>query len=275
MTGRVLVVGSVNVDLVASVPTHPRPGETVLGLGLRRLPGGKGANQAVAAAAAGAQVRLVGCVGDDDDGASYLTGLAARGVDVTGVRRVAGRRTGTALVTVAPDGENTIVVVPGANDAVSVGDLGTARLDSADVVLLQLEVPLDVVEQTVRRAAAAGTRTVLNASPHADLPPGVLDLCDPVVANELEAAALSSPPRSLVVTLGSRGARWSRDGDVVQVAAPTVDAVDTTGGGDAFAGTLAAAIAAGAGPRVALERAVAAGSAAVTRHGAQDWALDG
>jgi ribokinase len=104
--------------------------------------------------------------------------------------------------------------------------------------------------------------------------PRVLDLCDPVVANELEAAALSSPPRSLVVTLGSGGARWSRDGDVVQVAAPTVDAVDTTGAGDAFAGTLAAAIADGAGPLAALERAVAAGTAAVTRPGAQDWALD-
>lgn len=273
MTGRVLVVGSLNVDLVATVPAQPRPGETVLGSGLRRFPGGKGANQAVAAAAAGAAVRLVGCVGTDREGAAYLDGLAARGVDVSGVRRVAGRPTGTALITVDPQGENAIVVVPGANAALRPSDLDIDLAD-ADVVLLQLEVPLAVVTEAVRRAAAAGTRVVLNVAPYAELAPDVLDLADPVVANEHEAAALRRPPRSLVVTLGARGARWLRDGTVVEVAAPVADVVDTTGAGDAFAGALAAALATGAAAEAALLNAVGAGSAAVSRPGAQGWLLD-
>jgi ribokinase len=271
MTGRVLVIGSLNVDLVVAVPVHPHPGETVLGSGLRRFPGGKGANQALAAAAAGAAVRLVGCVGADPAGAAYLAGLAERGVDVTGIRRVAGEPTGLALITVDPAGENVIVVVPGANAAVTGDDLDVG---AADVVLLQLEVPLAAVEQVVRRAAAAGTRVVLNLAPYADLPVELLDLCDPVVANEHEAARLPRPPRSLVVTLGAGGARWSRDGDPVHVDAPGVEVVDTTGAGDAFAGALAAALADGADRRAALEEAVAAGAAAVTRAGAQDWTLD-
>ena len=270
MTGRVLVVGSLNVDLVAAVRAHPRPGETVLSTGLRRFPGGKGANQAVAAAAAGAAVRLVGCVGADPDGAAYLDGLAARGVDVTGVRRVAGAPTGTALITVDAQGESAIVVVPGANASLAPGDVD---LRDADVVLLQLEVPLPVVEETVRRAAAAGARVVLNVAPYAELPPAVLDLADPVVANEHEAAALARPPRSLVTTLGPLGARWRHGGGSLEVAAPVVEAVDATGAGDAFAGTLAAALAAGADRHAALERAVVAGSAAVTRPGAQGWRL--
>lgn len=274
MPGRVVVVGSVNLDLVAAVRAHPQPGETVLGSSLLRLPGGKGANQALAAAAAGAQVRLVACVGEEPEARAYLRELAARGVDVSAVRRVAGEPTGTALITVTPTGENAIVVVPGANSALTDQDLTDAWVEDADVLLLQLEVPLAVVAAAARRAAAAGVRVVLNAAPYADLPVDVLDRCDPVVANEHEARGFARPPRSLVISLGARGARWLRDGETVEVEAPVVPVVDTTGAGDAFSGSLAAALAAGAGPRPALERAVAAGSGAVGRPGAQDWSLD-
>ena len=273
MTGRVVVVGSLNVDVVATVERHPQSGETVLGSSLRRMPGGKGANQAVAAAAAGATVALVGCVGDDAGGTAYVDGLRARGVDVTGVRRVTGP-TGTALVVVDHDGENTIVVIPAANAAVRVEEVQALDLGQDDVVLLQLEIPLPVVAAAIRRASEAGARVVLNLAPFAELPGDLLDACDPVVANEYEASALAHRPRSLLVTLGPRGARWEWPGDQVEVTAPHVEAVDTTGAGDVFAGTLAAALASGAAPRDAVTVAVAAAARSVTRPGAQGgWAL--
>jgi ribokinase len=273
VTGRVVVVGSLNVDVVVSVERHPGSGETVLGSSLRRLPGGKGANQAVAVAEAGVAVALVGCVGDDADGTAYVAGLTARGVDTAGLRRVAGP-TGTALVVVDRDGENTIVVVPAANALVSGEDVRDLDVGPDDVVLLQLEIPLPVVAATIRRAAAAGARVVLNLAPFAELPADLLDACDPVVVNEHEAAALTHRPRSLLVTLGSRGARWERPGEKVEVDAPHVEAVDTTGAGDMFAGTLAAALASGASEREAVTAAVAAAARSVTRPGAQGgWTL--
>ena len=275
MTGRVVVVGSLNVDLVAMVERHPRSGETVLGTSLQRLPGGKGANQALAAAEAGASVTLVGCIGDDADGTAYVIGLTARGVGTAGVRRAAGS-TGTALVVVDRAGENSIVVVPGANAEVASHDVDTLDLDPDDVVLLQLEIPLPVVEAAIRRAAAAGARVVLNLAPYAALAPELLDACDPVVVNEHEASALARRPASLLVTLGPRGARWERHGAVVEVVAPPVEVVDTTGAGDVFAGTLAAALAAGAEPPDAMTAAVAAAARSVTLPGAQGgWTLAG
>ena len=273
MTGRVIVVGSLNVDVVATVERHPQSGETVLGTVLRRLPGGKGANQAVAAAEAGARVALVGCVGDDADGTAYVDGLRARGVDTTGVRRVTGP-TGTALVVVDHDGENTIVVVPAANAAVRTQDVQDLELGPDDVVLLQLEIPLPVVAAAIRGAVAAGSRVVLNLAPFAELPGDLLDACDPVVVNEHEAAALTRRPGSLLVTLGSRGARWERQDEQFEVGAARVEVVDTTGAGDMFAGTLAAALASGAGHRDAVTAAVAAAARSVTRPGAQGgWTL--
>jgi ribokinase len=273
VTGRVVVVGSLNVDVVVQVERHPGSGETVLGSSLRHLPGGKGANQAVAAAEAGAEVALVGCVGDDADGAAYVAGLTARGVDATGVRQVTGP-TGTALVVVDEDGENTIVVVPAANALVGHEDVACLALGSGDVVLLQLEIPLPVVGAAIRRAGEAGARVVLNLAPFADLSAELLDSCDPVVVNEHEAAALVHHPTSLLVTLGSRGARWERAGEQIEVGAPKVEAVDTTGAGDMFAGTLAAALAGGAGSADAMAAAVAAAARSVTRPGAQGgWTL--
>jgi ribokinase len=245
----------------------------VLGTRLQRLPGGKGANQAVAAAAAGAQVVLVGCVGDDADGRSYRAGLERRGVGVDALR-VVDAPTGTALIVVDESGENSIVVVPGANATVTQDDVRRLDLHADDVLLVQLEIPLDVVAAAIRHAQAVGARVVLNVAPYADLDADLLAAADPVVANETEAAALATMPRSLVVTLGSRGARWTADGATREVAAPVVEAVDTTGAGDAFAGTLAARLAAGADDEVALADAVAAAAESVTTVGAQGgWTL--
>jgi len=272
MTGRVLVLGSLNVDLVTRVERHPRPGETVLGEGLEQLAGGKGANQAVAAAAAGAMVGMVGCVGDDAGGTAYRARLERLGVDVSGLRVVAGTPTGTALIAVSDDGENSIIVVPGANDLLDEREVAAVDgLGPGDVLLVQLEVPRAVVCTAVRRAAARGARVVLNTAPYAALPADVVALADPVVANEHEMAALAeagAEPRSLLVTFGANGAAW--DG----VTAPAhevagADVVDTTGAGDAFCGALAASLAAGAERTAALDAALAAGAAAVRHPGAQ------
>jgi len=272
VSGHVLVLGSLNVDLVTRVGRHPRPGETVAGEGLRRLAGGKGANQAVAAAAAGADVAMAGCVGEDAGGRAYLERLVRRGVDVSAVRVVAGEPTGHALVVVADDGENTIVVVPGANARLDGREVEAVdALGEGDVLLVQLEVPVPVVATAARRATGRGARVVVNVAPWASLPPDVVALADPVVANEHEMKALAeagAPPRSLLVTFGSNGASW--DGAVTPAhVVDRADVVDTTGAGDAFCGALAAALARGEDRDDALAAALAAGAAAVRHEGAQ------
>lgn len=266
---RVVVVGSLNVDLVASVERHPGPGETVLADGpLQRFAGGKGGNQAVAAAAAGARVAMVGAVGQDDGGRAYLERLSGRGIEVSGVQTVPGAATGQAWVTVDPSGENAIVVIPGANAQVSSADL---EVGPGDVVLVQLEIPLAVVARVARSASAAGARVVVNAAPYAVLPPDVAALADPLVVNEPEAMLLADSgvvPTSVLVTFGAAGCAW--DGqrfDAIRV--PATEVLDTTGAGDAFCGALAAALADGAERAEAVSRAVAAGADAVRRLGAQ------
>jgi ribokinase len=270
--GRVVVVGSLNVDLVTHVERHPKPGETVRGCGLERLAGGKGANQAVAASAAGAAVVMVGCVGSDEAGSAYVARLLALGVDVTAIRVQPDCPTGHALITVDEVGENSIVVVAGANAAVAIEDLDVLRsVGPGDVVLVQLEVPLTVVAAAVRRASARGARVVLNLAPYSALPPDIVALADPVVVNEHEALLLADSealPASLVVTFGAAGAAW--DGDRLTgpvVAGPEV--LDTTGAGDAFCGVLSAALVAGAGRREAMQAALASGADAVKHVGAQ------
>jgi ribokinase len=268
--GRVIVLGSLNVDLVTHVERHPSPGETVLGEGLQRLAGGKGANQAVAAVRAGAAVVMVGSVGDDEGGSAYRNRLESLGIDVSRVVVHPEEPTGTALIVVDGAGENSIVVVAGANGTVG----WDFPLEQDDVLLAQLEVPLDAVAAAVREAASVGARVVLNVAPYADLPADVLDLCDPVVANEHEASQLSSTPRSLLVTRGAAGASW-RELEVPAEAVPEDEVVDTTGAGDAFCGALAAALAAGEDDETALRAAVAAGAVAVRHRGAQaDSRLD-
>jgi ribokinase len=234
---RAVVVGSTNVDLVLPVPALPRPGETVLGTGVRRLAGGKGGNQAVALARLGAQVRFVSAVGTDDDGTWSLAQLVAEGVDVRGVARV-DAPTGLAVVAVEPGGENSIIVAPGANAHVTV----PADLD-ADVVLLSLEVPLGTV---VSAASAARGPVVLNAAPAQQLPDGLLDDVDVLVVNEPEWEALGRrAPGAVVVTLGARGCLVVEGTHQVALAAVPVEVVDTTGAGDCFAAALAYGVAHG------------------------------
>jgi ribokinase len=270
--GRVVVVGSLNVDLVTRVERHPKPGETVMGNGLQRLAGGKGANQAVAAAAAGAAVVMVGCVGSDEAGSAYVARLSALGIDAAPIRVSPEAITGHGLITVDDAGENSIVVVAGANDKVALDDLQVlGSVGPGDVVLLQLEVPVEVVTAAARRASAQGARVVLNLAPYGAVPPDVVALADPLVVNEHEALLLADSealPASLVVTFGAAGAAW--DGD--QLTGPVVEpreVLDTTGAGDAFCGALSAALAAGAFRREALQTALAAGADAVRHFGAQ------
>lgn len=270
--GRVVVLGSLNVDLVTSVETHPRPGETVMGSGMDRYAGGKGANQALAAARAGAAVAMVGRVGDDEGGRLYTARLEEAGVDTTHLRVDHDEATGHALIVVGEDGENTIVVIPGANGRVDRSDLAALDdLTEGDVLLMQLEVPLPVVAAAAQKAHDRGARVVINTAPYAALPPDVIALADPLIANEHEAAALADAgavPSSLLVTFGAHGASW----DGVEYAAHVVPAHrirDTTGAGDAFCGTLAAALARGADRPAAMDAALAAGAAAVQHHGAQ------
>jgi ribokinase len=270
--GRVVVVGSLNVDLVTRVERHPKPGETVLGSGLERLAGGKGANQAMACSAAGASVAMVGCVGSDEAGSAYMTRLLALGIDVSGVHAQPDCVTGHALITVDEAGENSIVVVAGANATLTLDHLSVIdSLGPDDILLVQLEIPLPVVAAAARRASTRGARVVLNLSPYAALPPDVVALADPLVVNEHEALMLADSelmPASLVVTFGSAGASW--DGD--RLTGPLVeesDLLDTTGAGDAFCGALTAALVKGAERLEALGAALAAGADAVKRVGAQ------
>ena len=270
--GRVVVLGSLNVDLVAAVERHPGPGETILADGrLERFAGGKGGNQAVAAAAAGADVAMVAAVGDDEGGRAYLERLRSRGIDVSAVRTTT-VPTGQAWITVDDQGENAIVVIPGANGEVGTDSLGPVRdLGGGDVLLLQLEVPIRTVAAAARLAHGAGARVVLNAAPYAALPHDVAALADPLVVNEHEALQLAdsdAQPTSLLVTFGAAGCSWDgerHDGLPVEAA----EVVDTTGAGDAFCGALAASLASGSDRAAAILAASRAGADAVRHRGAQ------
>lgn len=272
VVGRVVVIGSVNVDLVCRAPHLPVPGETVLGSAFETLPGGKGANQAVAAARAGAATILVARVGGDAFGAAQRDQLKAAGVDVGQVGTCRHDPTGVALITVADDGENSIVVVPGANAKLRIEHVDDAVaagvFDGAAVVLAQLEVPVVVVTAAFRAARAAGVRTILNPAPAQSLGADLLAITDIVVCNEIESEALGAAivsVREVVVTLGAAGVEWSGG----TIAAHRVEVVDTTGAGDSFCGAFAAALAAGSGIEVAARRGNAAGALACTAVGAQ------
>ena len=266
----VVVVGSLNLDLVALAERLPGPGETVHGTQYTEVAGGKGLNQAVAAARSGASVAFVGAVGADDAGTRLRAVAREEGIDDTRIATIAAQPSGRALITVDEHGENSIVVVAGANGHVMLDQLPAAR-----VVLAQLETNTDVVLAALRAARAAGSTTILNPAPADRIPDGVLDLCDVVVPNEHElellggtAALRTAGVRTIVVTRGAAGvdvldadADWHVDAD-------PVDAVDTTGAGDAFCGALAARLAAGADLATAVRYAAAAGALAATRHGA-------
>ncbi|MEY2478570.1 MAG: ribokinase [Actinomycetota bacterium] len=269
---RVVVVGSVNMDAVARVDRLPAPGETIGGAELAWFPGGKGANQAVAAARQGASAAFVGRVGDDDAGRSLVAGLAAEGVDVSAVGIASHAPTGLAMIAVDATGANTIVVAPGSNQALTPSDVDAAAvLDDAAVVVCQLEIPMPAVVRALERGRDAGAVTILNPSPWRPIDPSLLGLVDVIVANEHEAALLGeelSCP-TIIVTMGARGAELTEGGVRTTFPSVEVHAVDTTAAGDAFCGTLAAAVAAGRTLPDAVTTAVVAGAIAVTRAGAQ------
>jgi ribokinase len=275
---RVVVVGSANMDLVAVAPVLPRPGETVLGTQFVTVPGGKGANQAIAAARAGASSTFLGAIGSDSFGVTLRARITASGVDTSLIRVVYGA-SGVAVIMVDAEGENSIVVTPGANAALTaLTEPELAAVRDADVMVAQLEIPVETVTQAAAAAGAAGTRVMLNAAPARPLPPPLLDAIDLLVVNEVEARAisggddfrglLSAVPR-VVVTLGDDGAWYAdRDGTHSHIPAVKVPAVDSTAAGDAFTGALAVAWGEGRDLVEAVRWACAAGAACVRRVGA-------
>jgi ribokinase len=285
--GSVTVVGSLNVDLVVLVDQIPAAGETVVARAPGELYlGGKGANQAAAAAAMGANVSMVGRVGDDEVGERTRADLAVRGVQIDGVLTTPGAQTGRATIAVDPHGENLIIVDPGANQRLSADDVGAPAVRDAAVLLVQLEIPLDVAAAA---AAAAGGLVVLNPAPPAALPQSLLDHVDVLVPNMSELGFLTSQPTprdrvqagqlaeslgrrfDVVVTMGSLGALVvPRVGEHTHVAAPVVDVVDTTGAGDCFCGALAVGLAEGRDLVAAAQLAVVAAALSTTAPGARD-----
>lgn len=285
---KIVVVGSANVDLVTRVPRSARPGETILGRSFATVMGGKGANQAVAAARLGAAVTFIGCVGDDAFGAMQRAGLSAEGINTVHLKTHPTEPTGTAVILVADDGQNTIIVTPAANYGLTPADI--AALDGviagADAVLLQLEIPIDTVAAVLDTARRHGVLSVLDAGPAQAVAPEILEKADIVSPNETEAEALTGlvvdememahgaaqrlrkfGVREVVLKLGARGALYVGEG-ARHVPAFPVKAVDTTAAGDAF--TAALTLAWNAVPRAdALRFAGAAGALATTVHGAQ------
>ncbi|QCB27834.1 ribokinase [Corynebacterium endometrii] len=285
----ITVVGSINADLIARVARHPSPGETLSGEGGEISAGGKGANQAVAAALLGAEVSFVGAVGDDPYAEPALEYLRASGVDLSAVKRAANTQTGLAVITVAEDGENTIVVIPGANGLVTRDYVRDHRgkVSGADIVLLQGEVPASGFAEAVSLASG---RVVINLAPVVEVPRDALLRADPLVANEHEAglileqlgagaesgephaiaeALLKAGFASVVLTLGAKGAVVADAEGLRDVATPRVSAVDTTGAGDAFAGALCSRLLAGDGLDAAAQFAARVGAHATLASGAQ------
>lgn len=274
---RVAVIGSCSVDLVVEAERRPAAGETLFGTRFFTTCGGKGANQAVAAARLGAEVYMVGAVGTDWYGKTVLDNLRSAGVDTTYVAERDDVATGTAHITLA-EGDNSILVVPGANFSVTPADIDAAWsvLREADIVLLQHEIPLATVRYAVLRLAAAGIDVVLNPAPAAEIAPEVQQACRYITPNEHEMELMfpdgDIPQRmrdKLVVTRGSAGVDYDADGDWVRVPAFAVTAVDTTGAGDTFCSAFGVAIAEGKMPAEAIRFGNAAAALAVTGFGAQ------
>jgi ribokinase len=287
--GRVVVAGSINMDVVATADRHPKIGETVAGKEVLYFPGGKGANQAVAAAKLGAPTILIGRLGRDAFGSELQAFLAAQGVDVSFVRGTAEAHTGTAIITLA-EADNTIVVIPGANGLVSADDVAAVELAKGDIAVSQFEIPLPAIAAFFARARAAGATTVLNPAPARAFGADLLDLVDILILNETELGMLARTELSdaddvarlldaarsieahreqtICVTLGKRGVLALVDGEPVTAPGRDVTAIDTTGAGDCFVGALATQLAQGASMRAALGYANAAASICVQRMGA-------
>jgi ribokinase len=287
--GRVFVAGSIIMDVVATAPRHPKVGETVLGHGMFFFPGGKGANQAVAAARLGADVALIGRVGRDDFGAQMRAFLAAQRIDLTNVRDSESAVTGSALIVVA-EKDNAIVVVPAANAELGTRDLDGADVRPGDVLLAQLEIPPSTVAAFFAKGHAAGARTIFNPAPAIEVDPSLFALADLIILNETELAVFtqrvvdasaaieeianvartlrSRADQIVCVTLGDRGAVAVIGDEVHVVGGRQVEVADTTGAGDCFAGAVAAELSRGASVLDALQLANVAASICVQRMGA-------
>lgn len=289
---KILVIGSLNTDLVVRVNRFPREGETLVGDSFQQFLGGKGANQAVSAARLGAQVSMVGRLGVDGFGDAQIAGLEADGIDTSGILRDPEAPSGIASITVDSTGKNRIIIVPGANMRCGVEDVDAARdrIAEADILLLQLEIPVESVARAIQIAAEVGTPVILNPAPAQAVDPALLANVDYLTPNEVEAEQLTgisvkSPVDAgraaaqllsygvggVVITLGERGAVVVEKGGAAPVLVPafSVDAVDTVAAGDAFNGALAVCLAQGAPLVEAARYAAAVAAIAVTRPGAQ------
>ena len=274
--GRVVVLGSINMDLVVKVASLPRAGDTVLGDRLLTIPGGKGANQAVAAARLGADVRMIGRVGSDAFGAELVAGLREDGVDTSGVAVDEDDASGVALIVVDRDGENQITVAPGANGKVGDDEIARLRngLGEGDVLVMQLEIPMPAVQAAIGAAHEAGARVILNAAPSGAMTGRQVPSVDLLIVNEGEAeqlggVALVNAVDALVVTLGAAGSVLYEKDKATPIQPQKVDAVDATAAGDAFVGAVAFALARGASLVEAVRLGGAAGAAAATKVGAR------
>ena len=297
MSPRVGIIGSINADLSVGVEHHPRPGETVLGTGGQLSPGGKGGNQALAAARQGAETIMIGAVGADANADVATRLLRQARVDLSHVATVPGP-TGLAIVAVDPDGENNIIVIPGANSKITPAHIDAARdlLATCAVAVIQGEIPAETINSASETLGKLGVRQILNLAPVLDLPPAILQRSDPLVVNEHEAAQILASAKSkvhfapvpdghglklaaalvktgiksAVVTLGAVGAAVATINGVFLVKSPTVQAIDTTGAGDAFVGALAFSLAQGNELPDACRHAVRVAAFSVQGHGAQN-----
>jgi ribokinase len=285
----ITVIGSVNMDLIATTPRLPEPGETVSGTDFTTAQGGKGANQALAAQRAGAAVKMCGAVGNDSFATEALALLEDAGTDLGLVRHIEGP-TGTALILVGGDGENMIAVIPGANGHVTAedADQAVAAMAASDTLVLQMEIPAAAIEAALKAAKTRSVRSILNIAPLTDAVERLAPLADIVIANETEFARLSGRPaetlalahtevealhartgQCLIVTLGGDGVLWARDGKVEHVESLKIKPVDTVGAGDTFCGYLAQGLDAGMDFATAVRRAAVAGALACLKPGAQ------
>ena len=290
MAAHISVVGSLNMDLIARTPRFPQPGETIIGSDFHTVPGGKGANQAVAAARLGAQVSMVGRVGRDAFASPLLDNLAAAGVDHTFVIQDPEAATGVALIAVDDAGQNSIIVASGANVRLSPADVdgAEAAIAGADALLLQLESPLETVTRAAKVARAHGVSVILNPAPARPLPGALLSLVDVLIPNESETALLAGLPvddpaeaeaaaaalrelgvGTVILTLGERGALLAWEDGAEYFPAFEVTPVDTTAAGDAFVGGFAVALAEGRSLAEAVQWGNGAGALATTKLGAQ------